>query len=327
MRVLITGSAGFVGIHVVSYVLNKTNWEIVCLDSLKHMGDSQRISSDPRVTHFTHDLNAPISEVLKNKIGKIDYVINLASDSAVGRSIETPRDCWNNNTQLIINILEYVREVKPDKFIHISTDEIYGECYGEPHKEWSMFNPTNPYSASKLAQEALCISYYRTFRIPLQIINCQNMFGEYQNPEKMIPKTISNLINNRVIPIYSRNGKIGSRKYTDSLNLADGILYILNNLDPHIFTASEDLELPDRYHVAGGDTIDNLELVKEISKILGVENARINIVDSETIRPGYDKTYALDDNKIRSLGWVPPFSFKESLLRTINWFKNNQEWL
>ena len=178
MRALITGSHGFVGSHVVELLLERTDWELIGLDSFRHAGDSERNHADARYKTVCHDLNAPIRGRTAEAIGQVDYILNLASMSCVDTSIKDPVYFWENNTRLIVNILEYARRVRPRAFIHCSTDEVFGPSSdGEPHKEWAAIVPSNPYSASKAAQEALCIAYWRTFGVPLIITNTMNMLG------------------------------------------------------------------------------------------------------------------------------------------------------
>lgn len=327
-RILVTGSAGFVGANFVDYILEKTDWEIVGLDSLRHMGDSQRIVYNPRFKHLTHDLNAPISPVLELLItmgGGIDYIVNIASESAIDRSISDPKSVVLNNVNLMLNVLDLAKRIKVKNILHLSTDEVYGQYYDAPHKEWSNIVPSNPYSASKAAQEAIGISYWRTYNVPLTIVNCQNMFGKMQNVEKFIPKTIKYILEDKVIPIYSNNGVSGSRKYTHVRNLCSAIKFILDR-EVAMYTGAQYLELPDRYNVSGGEEIDNIKLVEAISQIIG-KKANIVFVDEVQIRPGYDRKYALDDEKLRSLGWNPEINFRESLVELVKWSIDNAHWL
>lgn len=325
IRVLITGSAGFVGSNFVNYLLEKTDYEIVGLDSLRHMGDSQRITNNNRFFHYTHDLNVPISPVLEKKIGHIDIIFNIASESAIDRSISNPGSVILNNVNLMINILDYAKRINVKKFIHLSTDEVYGQYYDVPHKEWSKIVPSNPYSASKACQEVIGISYWRTYKLPFVIINCQNMFGKMQNVEKFIPKTIKYIDEGKTIPIYSNNGKSGARKYIHVYNLCSAILFISNIIHKQYHAADYE-ELPDRYHVGGHDEIDNVSLLNRIACLMN-KDANYELIDEKNIRPGYDKKYALDDSKLKSYGWKPELSFEESLRDVIDWTLNNKEWL
>jgi len=325
MNILVTGSAGFVGSNFVEYILKKTPYNVVGLDSLKHMGDSQRITKDERFKHFTHDLNAPISEVLSYKIGDIDAIVNIASESAIERSIKSPDAVISNNVNLMLNILDLAKRKDVKKFIHLSTDEVYGECYGEPHKEWDRIVPSNPYSASKACQEAIGISYWRTYKTPIVIVNCQNMFGKSQNPEKMIPKTIKYILKGKTIPVYSNNGKCGSRKYIHVDNLSSAICFILRR-DVAMYSGSEAGELPDRYNVAGEQEISNIDLVKMVASFI-IGDAKIELVEGESVRAGYDKKYALDGSKLLSLGWKPEMSFEDSLKEVVLWTLKNPSWL
>jgi dTDP-glucose 4,6-dehydratase len=325
-RILVTGSAGFVGANFVEYLLEKDpNIKIVGLDSLRHMGDSQRITKSDRFYHFTHDLNTPITEVLSAKIGYIDGIINIASESAIDRSISNPDSVVLNNVNLILNILDFARRKKVDKFIHLSTDEVYGQYYDVPHKEWAKIVPSNPYSASKACQEAIAISYWRTYGTPLAIINCQNMFGKMQNVEKMIPKTIKYIYEGKTIPIYSSNGKSGARKYIHVRNLCSAINFVMQR-DITKYTSADFEELPDRYHVGGHDEISNVDLVDKISHIMNMPG-NVELVDETSIRPAYDKKYALDDSKLKSLGWRPEMDFDDSLRDVVAWTLKNRAWM
>jgi dTDP-glucose 4,6-dehydratase len=225
----------------------------------------------------------------------------------------------------MLNILSFAHEEKVDKFVHLSTDEVYGQYYDVPHREWAKIVPSNPYSASKACQEAIAISYWRTYHIPLAIINCQNMFGKMQNVEKFIPKVIKYIEEGKEIPIYSSNGKSGARKYIHVYNLCSAIDFVMNMWVTK-YTGADTEELPDRYHVGVHDEISNIDLVEKIAGLMGKDYS-IKLVDELVIRPGYDKRYALNDSKLKSLGWKPPLNFEDSLLDVIKWTLDNKEWL
>jgi len=197
-RVLLTGASGFVGSHVLRHLLVNTDWDIVCPVTFTHKGvqDRIRLSVEDNPEYFKRvklihvDLSAPLSSVTAHAFGRIDYVLNLASESHVDRSIEEPAPFVINNVQLICYLLDWARNTDHlDKFVHISTDEVYGPApIGHDHVEWEDLHfPSNPYSASKAAQEDICYAYWRTYGVPLIVTNTMNIIGEMQDTEKFVP--------------------------------------------------------------------------------------------------------------------------------------------
>src|SRR6266496_3370429 len=241
--VLISGIGGFIGSHLLEHLLINTDWNIIGIDSFRHKGITDRITDTlvynrfpDRVKIITHDLIAPISPLMIETIGgPIDYIINMASESHVDRSIVHPVPFIKNNVDLVLTMLEYARIIKPKVFIQISTDEVYGPMNkGDPHPEWDTILPSNPYSASKAAQEAIAISYWRTYGVPLVITNTMNIIGEMQDSEKFVPKIIKNLLADRPVPVHcDSDGRPGSRFYLHARNLADAWRYLTEQyLDP-----------------------------------------------------------------------------------------------
>lgn len=335
-RVLLTGVGGSIACHFLAHIFHNTDWEIVGTDSFRHKGWTDRVeamlSSHPdwrkRLTVITHDLTAPLSSLTKKKIGHIDYIINMASLSDVEASIQDPVPFIQNNVALALNMLEYAREAKPEVFIQISTDEVYGASsskYGDLRKEWDAIIPSNPYAASKAAQEAIAISYWRSYGVPLILTNTMNNFGEYQQPSKfpvMIQKAV---MKGEEITIHGKEGLIGSRSYIHSRNFADAILFILKNCPPHKHVPNS-ADRPDRYNIAGDKQVDNLELAQLIAKLMGKE-LKYKLVDSHSARPGHDPHYGLDSTKLYSLGWKSPLTFEESLKNTIDFQMEHPEWI
>jgi dTDP-glucose 4,6-dehydratase len=327
--IVITGSAGFIGTHLAEHILNNTDWNVVGIDSFKHRGDSLRVNQNPdRYTMYCHDLAAPISDRLRNKIGPVDYIVNMASESHVDRSITDPVDFVTNNIALCLNMLEYARKEKPSHFIQISTDEVYGAALnGINHKEWSTILPSNPYSGSKAAQEAIAISYWRTYNVPVIITNTMNNIGEYQDSEKFVPMLINRINAGEEVTIHGKKGDIGSRYYLHARNHADAVLFLLTKTKPTLYQDTMDrIIVPDRYNVVGEVELDNLELAEMIARILE-KPLKYRLEDFHACRPGHDRRYALDGNKMQELGWKAPVPFLDSLKKTIAWTLERPEWL
>lgn len=335
-RLLLTGIGGSIGVHTLSQIMKNTDWDVVGIDSFRHKGWSDRVATHlqnhpqdvPRVKIVTHDLSAPFSELTKKRIGKIDYIINMASLSDVEASIQEPVAFFQNNVDLALNMLEYAREVKPEVFIQISTDEVYGPTTGknEGYKEWDAQVPSNPYAASKAAQEMAAIAWWRAYGVPLIITNTMNNYGEMQSSSKypvMIQKALSN---GETIQIHHINGEIGSRSYIHSQNFANALIFLIENTKPHLHIPGV-VDKPDRYHIAGEKQVDNKELVELIADNMGISDYKVEMVDVHSTRPGHDPHYGLNDDKIRGMGWTSPVSFEESLANTVKWQSENKEWI
>lgn len=335
--VLLTGLGGSIATHFLAHVMHNTDWDLIGVESFRHKGWSERITNTfkdhpdwkERVTVMTHDLTGPFSPIAVQRLAHVDYIINMASLSDVDASIKDPVPFIKNNVDLVINMLELARQIKPEVFIQISTDEVYGavETKEDPGmKEWAPIIPSNPYAASKACQEAIAISYWRTYGVPLIITNTMNNFGEMQQPNKfpvMIQKWVEN---GEQVTIHGESdGTIGSRSYIHSRNFADAILFLIQNTRPHMHAPLK-ADMPDRYNIAGDKQLDNLELAQLIADLMGKE-LKYEVVDSHSARPGHDPHYQLNDEKIRNLGWRPPQTFEESLRNTIEWQQRNPEWL
>lgn len=360
MRVLITGAAGFAGHHLLEHLLAKTDWELVCLDGLTYAGDYNRLTRDiagydpKRVTTLWHDLRSPINDSLNTRIGPIDKVLHLAANSHVDRSIQSPGDFIQANVAITVNLLDWVRQrmhttyhnsahTKMDHVIQISTDEVYGPARdGYSHKEWDAIVPSNPYSASKAAQEAVAISYWRTYGVPVTITNTMNLFGERQDPEKFVGLIMTKLLAGEKITVHAKpltngdvrkarvigarlvesDGKIwrpGSRIWLHARNHADALMWLLQHRPPAPY--SEITDRPDRFHVAGQVEVDNLTMVEKIAAIMDIE-PNYELVDFHSSRPGHDLRYSLDGSKLTMAGWTPPVGFDEALERTVKWTQN-----
>lgn len=334
-RVLITGLGGAIGIHVLAHLMHNTDWEILGIDSFRHKGYFDRITEVckehpdwlPRLTVIQHDLTAPLTGRQIERIGHIDYIINLASLSDVQASIDDPVPFMRNNSEIMLNILEYARKVKSEIFLHFSTDEVYGAAaIDQGHTEWDTILPSNPYSASKAAQEAYAIAYWRSYGVPLIITNTMNNFGETQSPSKYPAMVQKNITLNKLTKVHSTvDGQIGTRYYLHSRNAADAVLFILKHLKPYLHQSGE-VDRPDRYNIVGDKQVNNLELAQIIARLMGKE-LKYELVNFHESNPGHDLHYGLDGTKLWALGWKSPLSFEESLKNTIDWQQQNPEWM
>ncbi len=314
------------------HLLAETSWQIVCPVTFRHRGNSGRIASalegndawHERTKVIMHDLTAPLPS-LADRAGRCDYVIAMASESHVDRSITGPVPFIRNNTDVILSTLEYARLAEPESVIVFSTDEVYGPM-GDgdaPHAEWSPILPSNPYSASKACQEAIAIAYWRTYGVPVVIVNSMNLLGEMQDPEKFLPMLISKISKGESVPVHGTPGNIGSRYFIHARNVADALLCILRELPPAGFPAAS---RPDRWNVVGERRLSNLELAQMTAAVMG-RPLRYELTDFHSARPGHDPHYGLDGSKLAAAGWKPPVGFAESLERTVRWALSHPEWL
>jgi dTDP-glucose 4,6-dehydratase len=259
----------------------------------------------------------------------------------VDRSILDPVPFVQNNVNLMLSILEYAREVQPEKFIQISTDEVYGAApEGVDYKEWASILPSNPYSASKAAQEALSISYWRTYNVPLILTNTMNMFGERQDPEKYIPMLISRISQGKHVEVHGSSEYIGKRHYLHAKDFSDALLFLLKEVDPQLFYFKNSRNVrisldhlspanetyPSRFNVVGQVELDNYQMAEKVAQILGKELSCV-LIDFHRARPGHDTRYSLCGDKLDQLGWKHPFSFQKSLEKTIEWTLKNPVWM
>lgn len=327
--VLVTGGCGFAGSHLVEHLLATTGWRLVVLDSLTYAGRVDRLTDsdgyDPaRVRVVWHDLRAPIHAHLDEQLGDVSAVLHLAAGSHVDRSITDPAPFVRNNVDVTLNLLEWARGRDLTHFVQVSTDEVYGPAaVGQSHREWDPHLPSNPYAASKSAQESLAVAWWRTYGVPVVLTNTMNMFGERQHPEKFVPMLVRNVLAGERVPLHaSPTGVPSSRHWLHARNHADALRWVVEETTPPAYGEGD---RPDRWHVAG-DERDVMELAGIVAAILG-EPLRYDLVDYHSSRPGHDHRYSLDAGKVHAAGWKPPVDLYDSLARTVRWFAAHPQWL
>lgn len=332
-KCLITGAGGSIGVHVLTHLLSNTDWNFVITDSFTHKGYFDRVAKATentewrnRIELITHDLNAPFTERQLNKLKDVDKIINLASLSDVQDSIDDPVPFVKNNTNIILNILEAARTIKPDTFLHFSTDEVYGPAdKNQGHEEWSTILPSNPYAASKAAQEAIAISYWRSYDVPVVITNTMNNFSTMQSASKYPVKVQKAVRKGEKVQVHTASdGQIGTRYYIDSRNAADAVLF-LSQKEPTRHQPGQ-VDKPDKYNIVGDVQLDNLELAQTIAKLMG-EELKYELVDFHSKEPGHDLHYGLDGTKLKEMGWEPPIPFEKAMKEVIDWQEENPEWI
>jgi dTDP-glucose 4,6-dehydratase len=326
MKILVTGGCGFIGHHFVDHIIKTTNHEVVVIDKLSYASMGLDRIKDPgllyhpRLKVYTADFTKPFPIGLRREIGEdVNMIVHMGAESHVDNSIRDPRNCFKNNIDGTIEMLEYARTLQDLKmFFYFSTDEVFGPALGDTaYKEWDRHNPTNPYSASKSAAENICISYENTYGIPLMIVNVMNAFGERQHVEKFIPNTIRKVLNGDQVLIHSYPDKKrpGSRFYIHARNIASAVVFLMDNG-----------EIGEKYNIVGEREVDNLELAQMIAKYAD-KPLKYKMVDFHGSRPGHDLRYGLCGEKMKGMGWEIPVEFEKSLKKTIEWTLRNQNWL
>lgn len=305
MRVLLTGAAGFAGHHMLRWWATHTDWQVTALSSFRHRGSTARLLAvdSPSLRVIWHDLRAPITPDIARQIGRVDVIINAAAESHVQRSIENPVPFVENNISVSLNILEFARQCDSlDLFVQVSTDEVYGPMYDDVlHPEWDKIVPSNPYSASKAAQEALALAWSRCYGIPLIITNTMNLYGSRQHPEKFVPMVVAYINTKRSVAIHSdSNGNIGTRCWLHAANHADALRYLVERTPAYR-----------RVNVVG-ERLSNLEIAQHLAGLLD-RPLLYHLEDYHKSNPGHDLHYGLDGSLLASLGWKPPITFEDGL--------------
>lgn len=336
--VLITGGAGFIAHHVVAYLLEHTDWQLICLDRLDFSGNLNRLydvlqtttpAQRSRVKIVWHDLKAEISPLTAKMIGTdVNYVLHLAAGSHVDRSIEYPMEFVMDNVVGTGNLLQWARTLPQlEQLVYFSTDEIFGPApAGIAYREYDRYNSTNPYSASKAGGEELAVAFRNTYTMPIIVTHTMNVFGERQHPEKFIPLCIRRIATGEKISIHAnaQKTKAGSRHYIHASDVADGLYFLLTQ--PSDRLVGDGVNACPKYNLVGPEEWDNYELARVIAEIQQ-KPLNAELVDFHSSRPGHDLRYALDGSRLRTLGWEPRQKVSERLAQVVNWFLTHPDWL
>ena len=315
MKIFVTGGAGFIGSNFIHHVLGVgKNYSIVNFDKLTHAGNLanlETIALDPRYRFIKGDICD--SGAVEAAMMGCDCVVHFAAESHVDRSIYDPAIVVETNVTGTFLLLEAARKLRFGRFVHVSTDEVYGDIpAGEFSNELARLNPSSPYSASKAASDLLVGSYVRTFDFPALVTRSSNNYGPYQFPEKFIPLMITSALDGKPLPIYG-----DGRQQRDWLHVADncrGILAVL-----------ERGRVGEIYNLGGRDIEENITMARRLLRMMEKPDTLISHVAD---RPGHDRRYALDCTKAeRELGWKPKIALETGLLQTIDWYRHNQNWL
>ncbi|HEV3483018.1 MAG TPA: dTDP-glucose 4,6-dehydratase [Candidatus Acidoferrales bacterium] len=315
MKIFITGGAGFIGSNFIRHILaNSEEYSVVNFDKLTYAGNLANLVSvadDPRYRFIKGDIcDASATE---SAMEGCDAVVHFAAESHVDRSIYEPSAAINTNVVGTSVMLEVARKLGIKRFVHVSTDEVYGDILpGALADEDSSLQPSSPYSASKASSDLLVHSYVRTYDFPALITRSSNNYGPYQFPEKFLPLMITNALDGKPLPIYG-DGK----QQRDWLHVEDncrGVLAVL-----------ERGRIGEVYNIGGLDIVENLTLAEGLLRLLGKPETLLSYVKD---RPGHDRRYALSCDKIgRDLGWKPSIPLIEGLAQTVDWYKANHDWV
>lgn len=314
-KFLCTGVLGFIGSYFAKYVIqNYPDVSVVGVarnTNQKHLARVKEIRGHPRFRLYYADIaKDDLSEVFED----IDYVYHFAAKTFVDHSIRNPDPFIQSNVVGTFKILEECRQAKQLKMhFQISTDEVYGAILSGSYTEDAPLNPTNPYAATKAAGDMLAVSYYNTYNLPIIITRTENNYGPYQHPQKVMPVFVKKALADEPLPVYG-DGK-HRRMWLHCEDHVRALLHLMDHGSPG-----------EIYHIAGAQELENLELAKRILRILGKPEDLIRFVPDFNIRPGHDRRYALNVEKLRATGWEPKYSLDEGLKQAVEWYKNHPEW-
>jgi dTDP-glucose 4,6-dehydratase len=334
--VLITGGAGFVGHHVIDYLIQNTDWNLIALDRLDYSGNLNRIADAlkdknvcGRVKVVYHDLKAEINKMVAREIGNANIILHLAAGSHVDRAIANPLEFVMDNVVGTCNILNFAKTLDGlELFLNFGTDEVFGPApVGVNYKERDRYNSTNPYSATKAGAEELCVAFENTYRLPVVATHSMNIIGERQHPEKFIPMCIRKIMNGEIVTIHANKDctKAGSRFYIHAKDVADALYFIITHRDmkcPVDFGGAK----INKFNIVGQKELDNLTLASLLAQEVGLP-LRYELVDFHSSRPGHDLRYSLSGELLKSYGWEPKEQIETRISEIVRWYKDNPEWL
>lgn len=311
-NILVTGGAGFIGSNFCRYMLKKyPDYKIVVLDALTYAGNPENlvdIKDDPRFEFHQGDIRD--KEIVDELIQRVDAVVNFAAETHVDRSIDDPGGFVLTDVFGVYTLLEACRKHGIERFLHVSTDEVYGSIPVGSFREGDPLEPNSPYSASKAGGELLVRSYFVTYGLPVLVTRGSNNFGPYQYPEKLIPFFITNAMDDIPLPVYGDGMQV--RDWIYVLDHCEGIDTVLHKGDPGQV-----------YNVGGGNERTNMEITKLILSTIGKPETLIRYV---TDRPGHDRRYSIDCARANQLGWTPRHEFEDAIRETIEWYVDNESW-
>ena len=313
MKILVCGGAGFIGSAFIrNYLNNHQNDIILNLDSLtigSNLKNLKGIEQNQNYQFFKDDIKN--QDTVNKLVNDVDTIINFAAESHVDRSIANPKPFIETNILGTFSLLEAAKKFEK-LFIHVSTDEVYGDLEdSESFTEKSLIKPSNPYSATKASSDHLVAAYHRTYKIKCITTRCTNNFGPFQFPEKLIPKTIIRAKKDLKIPLYGDGQQIRSWIYVyDHVQAIEDLIF--KGVSGEV------------YNITAWNEISNKIIVEKILELLGKSNDLIEFVDD---RPGHDKRYSIDASKIQNeIGWKPKYEFNQALNETVEWYIKNQSW-
>jgi dTDP-glucose 4,6-dehydratase len=311
MKLFVTGAAGFIGSNYVRHVLSSTDDEVTVFDALTYAGNLSSLADladDPRYRFVQGDICD--RDAVAAAMAGHDAVVHFAAESHVDRSIVDPDTFVLTNCMGTNVLCDVARGVDLQRFLHISTDEVYGSIEEGSFVETDRLGPRSPYSSSKAGSDLIALSYQETYDLPVLVTRSSNNFGPYQFPEKVIPLFVTNLLDGTKVPLYG-----------DGLNIRDWI-YVEDNC------AGVDLvlrkgEVGEVYNIGGGNETTNRELTEKVLALCGAGDEMIEYV---TDRLGHDRRYSIDCGKARALGWAPARTLDEALAATVEWYRDNRAW-
>jgi dTDP-glucose 4,6-dehydratase len=311
-HLLVTGGAGFIGSNFVRYWFGKHPEDrITVLDALTyagHLENLEDVKDNPNFAFVQGDIRN--ADDVAKPVDEADIVVNFAAESHVDRSISEPEAVLTTNVMGVFTMVEAAKKYGVEKFVQISTDEVYGDVAEGSSTETDLLEPNSPYSAGKAGGELLARAYYRTYGVPVIVTRGSNTYGPYQQPEKLVPLFVSNALEGKQLPVYGDGKQV--RDWLHVMDHCSGVEAAIEKGAPG-----------EIYNIGGGNERTNIEITKMIIEVTGKDDSLIKYVQD---RPGHDRRYSLDAAKLLQLGWKRTHDFEAAMPATIRWYMENQEW-